>query len=114
MSDIPQNVPWDKMGDLFKSASKTSPCKGARVTVARGKHKDKVGTVTWHGVNTFSQAGRYGSDLSNMLREAIGIHGFRVRIQPDEGDAFFTNCENLSVDKAGAIIPPEGKESGNE
>lgn len=110
MSDLPQNVPWKAMQGLFSDAAGESPRKGARVTVAKGKHRGKVGTVTWHGEDRYSQAGRYGSDLSNMLREAIGVSGYRVRIQPDDGEQFFTSCENLDLDEKGAVIPPNLKD----
>ena len=110
MSDIPQNVPWDSMKGLCTDASQTSPRPGKRVNIVRGKHKGKVGVVTWHGENKFYDRTRYGSALSHMLGEAIGLHGFRVRIQPDDdSEAFFTNAENLDHNKRGAIIEPAEK-----
>ena len=104
MKDIQQNVPWNSVKSLCLDASKDSPRPGKLVHVARGKHRGKSGLVTWHGPDKFYDRHRYGSALSNILSDSIGIHGFRVRIQPDSGKAFFTACENLRVDNKGAIV----------
>jgi hypothetical protein len=82
---------------LFDSVAPKRPDVGKRVTVNSGKHKRKCGIVTWHGVNKFSDAWRYGNDAEISLREAMGKFGYRVRIQPDEGEPFFVEANNVTV-----------------
>ena len=53
--------------------------------------------MTWHGVDKFSHAWRYGNDAQASLREATGKFGYRVRIQPDEGEPFFVDGEKVEV-----------------
>lgn len=78
---------------IMAEAAKEAPVKGKRVEVIRGKHKGLCGMVIWHGVDRYSHAGRYGSDMSDALRVARGVYGFRVRVQPENGPAVFVAAD---------------------
>jgi hypothetical protein len=100
-----QNVPWKEIGKVLSEAVSNAPAKGKLVRVAKGKYKGVIGVITWHGKDKYYND-RYRSGLSAMLSNAIGITGYRCRIQPEDGEAFFTACENLDIDERGAIIKP--------
>lgn len=81
--------------ELANRLSAYRPFVGRVVRVAEGrKHKGKIGRVTWHGVDKFSQAFRYG-DAS--LTEVIGRHGYRVGIEMENGERFFVPASYTMV-----------------
>lgn len=82
---------------LANTVSASRPSVGRSVTVTRGKHKGATGTVTWHGRDRYSDAFRYGSDSSHALREMAGQYGYRVRVQPQEGEAFYCRADYVEV-----------------
>jgi hypothetical protein len=69
------------------------------VRIEAGKHEGIVGLVTWHGPDQYASS-RYQSEAQLLLRDLKGREGFRIRVQPDKGQAFFTRAEY-------AIVLPE-------
>lgn len=98
---------WDSMtqeqGQSFANlASAYRPFVGSTVRVMGGyrcakKHVGKIGQVTWHGKDRFSTAWRYCDGNQAALREVMGQSGYCIRIQPDEGDAFFVPANTVMV-----------------
>ena len=85
------------------AAAAECPAVGRRVRVARGRrHLGVEGVVVWHGRDTYSHAGRYGSDLGNVLREARGVYGFRVGILAANGQQVFVSAEHVDIMPAAA------------
>lgn len=84
---------------LANSLSAYRPFVGRTVRVDKGrKHLGTLGTVTWHGVDHFSKAGRYGGPDVQSVREVMGRWGYRVRVQPLDGsEPFFVSAENVMV-----------------
>ena len=82
---------------LANTVSANRPSVGRTVVVTRGKHTGATGVVVWHGLDKFSDAFRYGSDSSHALREMNGTFGYRVKVQPEEGDGFFVRADYVEV-----------------
>lgn len=88
---------------LFDLMGERKPRVGRRVIVRQDAKVKKTrglsGVVTWHGVDQFA-APRYCSkwDMAgDGARIARGTSGFRVRVQPDEGAAFFVSAADVAI-----------------
>ena len=79
---------------LMELAAKERPGVGTTVKVLHGKHKDKVGLVFWHGPKPHFYS--HMDDLSDCMRQARGIYGFRVGIKT-ESEKFFVDADSVSV-----------------
>ena len=74
------------------------PNVGTTVRVIEGKRMGETGTVTWHGIDRFNRtAFRYCDDMQAHLRDLRGKWGFRICVQPAEGEKFFIGAEKVCV-----------------
>jgi hypothetical protein len=88
---------WKALAEIAGEAFKKAPKKGKRVKIVGGrKHKGKEGVVFWHGRDPF-EGRRYGSEMQQVLSNAIGMFGFRSGIQTDDGEKFFVPSEYCEV-----------------
>jgi hypothetical protein len=90
----------DAWNALFASVADQRPSVGKLVRVVDGrKHKGEEGRVVWHGEDRYymAQHRRFMSDAQSALNEARGRNGWRVRIQPEEGESFFVNAAYVEV-----------------
>jgi hypothetical protein len=90
----------DAWNALFASVGAECPSVGKRVRIVQGrKHRGLTGRVTWHGEDRYYMAAhrRFWSDAQAALNEARGRQGWRVRIQPDAGDAVYVNAAYVEV-----------------
>jgi len=86
------------LGDIMGSASDESPRKGRQVTILRGKHKGKSGIVFWHGKDQFARVSRYdGNWMQQSMTAAIGRSDYRIGVQTESGEKFFTNADYAQV-----------------
>ncbi len=83
---------WQKLADDCKE---TRPSKGKRVRVTSGKHKGKEGLVTWHGRDKYYST-RYQTTAQLWLRDFMGTHGYRCRIQTAT-ESFFVAAEKVEI-----------------
>ena len=92
---------WEALRAISQDPRITArrPNAGCTVRVIEGKRLGMVGRVTWHGINRFNRAAfRYGDDMTGHLRDLHGQHGYRVRVQPEDGSApFFIAAEKVCV-----------------
>lgn len=94
---------WGKLSheegqQLADRLSADRPFVGRTVRVDRGKkHVGKIGRVTWHGLDKFSTAFRYGSPDSASLTEVRGRYGYRIRVQTEQGESFFVPADYVMV-----------------
>lgn len=89
---------WQAIGKLAEGMAAERPSVGKRVTVTGGrKHKGKVGTVFYHRPDAFGHPFRYCNDMQRAMREARGTNGFRVGIETDDGEKFFTAANQVTV-----------------
>jgi hypothetical protein len=72
------------------------PSVGKTVKVTSGKSSGIVGKVTWHGRDKFAKD-YYATDAQLTLREFEGRRGYRIRVQPEAGDAFFVDADKVEV-----------------
>lgn len=83
--------------ELSNSLSAQRPSKGKTVQIVRGKHKGKEGIVTWQGIDRFNNGYRYCNEAQAHMRDMAGRYGWKVRVQPYQGEAFFTKAEYTEV-----------------
>jgi hypothetical protein len=88
---------WDVLRDIAPSISAARPTVGQMVRVVEGKHRGTVGRITWHGRDKFTHAFRYGDAMQHHMTDMMGAWGFRVRIQPEQGEPFFVAAERVIV-----------------
>ena len=81
---------------LVTSEAAQRPIKGTTVRITTGKFEGQTGTVTWHGVDAY-YSWRYFDSAMKVLAQARGREGYRIRVQPETGDAFFTKAEYALV-----------------
>jgi len=79
---------------LMELAAKERPGVGTTVKVLHGKHKNKVGVVFWHGPQPHFYS--HMDDLSDCMRQARGVYGFRVGIKT-EAEKFFVDADNVEI-----------------
>lgn len=91
------NGAWEALREVAPLIAAARPCVGRVVQVRSGKRRGVIGTVTWHGTDRFTHAFRYGDEMSRHFTDIAGAHGFRVRVQPNEGEAFFVAAEKVMV-----------------
>ena len=83
--------------DLFESVQARRPSVGKTVRVVSGKkHIGKSGQVIWHGEDKFYST-RYRADAQESMREAMGLHGFRVGIKTADGEKFFVGADKVEI-----------------
>lgn len=88
----------DDFARILREQAAKSPRVGATVRVKEGrKHLGVVGQVTWHGRDNFSNAYRYCDGWQAHMRDANGTWGFRVRVQPEDGESFFIAADKVEV-----------------
>lgn len=75
--------------ELFKGW----PSREKHVRVMHGKHKDKIGLVTWHGPSSFSKP----LHKNIWVAHAIGREGYRVKIKTKTNEEFFVDAEHVEV-----------------
>lgn len=78
--------------EAINVACERSPRVGKRVTIYHGKHRGKSGIVFWHGKNKHKRD-HSSNWMQAGLREAIGTTGYRIGVQTDGGEKFFTSAE---------------------
>lgn len=62
------------------------------------EHQDKVGRVTWHGIDQFNRdAWRDGASCTHALREVCGRYGYHVGIETEAGERFVVPAESVMV-----------------
>ena len=84
---------------LFRELDQDRPSVGRTVKVVRGrKNRGVVGVVVWHGRDQYYDD-RYDSSAQRAFNEAQGKFGYRVRISPENGPAFFVKAEYVDVVK---------------
>jgi hypothetical protein len=80
---------------IIKEATKDQPRVGDKIKVVGGrKHKGKEGVVFWRG-NAKTYGRRYGSDLQQVMSDALG-HRARLGVKSADGEKFFlpmSQCE---------------------
>lgn len=69
------------------------PSREKRVKVLHGKHKGKIGLVTWHGPSGFGH--RKHKDI--WVAHAIGREGYRVKIRTQYNEEFYVDAEKVEV-----------------
>jgi len=88
---------WQRLAD---DCAVNRPSKGKHVLVIYGKHAEKEGIVTWHGIDQYAST-RYKTGAQLHLRDLMGRSGFRVRI--DTGtENFFIDADKVDVIKSAA------------
>jgi hypothetical protein len=85
----------DGFCDLLRDIAATRPAVGMLAKVTEGKRAGTMGRITWHGVDRFA-SNRYLDDAQRHLRACMGTWGFRVRIAPEAGEAFFVSAEKIA------------------
>jgi hypothetical protein len=94
---------WETLTPAFEKAQGNKPSAGRRVKVCSGKkHLGESGVVTWHGKDKFGSGDRYHSDVQAALSNAIGRIGYRVRIQPENGEPFFVSADYVEIAETAA------------
>jgi hypothetical protein len=89
---------WESLVVVFENVAKDRPSVGCTVKVVKGrKHVGETGKVAWHGKDKYLNMDRYQTDVQVALADAIGKIGYRVRIQPEYGEAFFVSAEYVEV-----------------
>ena len=89
---------WDALRAVAPLVTADRPNVGRTARVDEGKHKGKVGRITWHGRDKFTQAYRYGDSMSHHMTDMRGRWGFRVRlVDLETAEAFFVSAEYLMV-----------------
>ena len=81
---------------LITDVAKHRPVVGTTVTITTGKYKGQTGRVTWHGVDQYASTQFLDSALL-MLQQMHGREGYRIRVQPETGAAFFTKAQYANV-----------------
>lgn len=84
---------WQAIAD---SCEAKRPSAGKLVRVSSGKHSGETGIVTWHGIDRFADT-RFQTDAQLQMRDMMGTFGFRVRVQPESGTAFFVSADKVEV-----------------
>jgi hypothetical protein len=81
---------------LANQVAPQRPIRGTHVRITRGTYMGTEGTVTWHGVDTYAST-RYFDSAMLALRQMHGREGYRIRVQPAQGEAFFCKAEYAEV-----------------
>lgn len=84
--------------DIIARTSIDRPSKGKRVRVTSGrKYKGVEGVVVWHGLDKFSNPHRFYDSAQITMSEIMGRNGYRVKIQPDNGQPFYVSADWVVV-----------------
>lgn len=83
---------------LANTAAAERPSVGKLVLINRGrKHKGKVGTVTRHQRDAYSDAFRYGDSSSHFLKECRGRDGYIVLVKTEENETFWVKADYAEI-----------------
>lgn len=91
---------WETLVKVFENVALDRPSVGKTVKIVKGrKHLGETGLVTWHGKDRYMNMDRYYTDVQAAMAYAIGKIGYRVRVQPESGEAFFVSADYVEVVK---------------
>ena len=89
---------WDALKRISEQGDDQRPSVGRMVRVVKGrKHVGEVGLVTWHGKDKYCDLDRYKSPIQVAMADVVGRTGYRIRISPDDGAAFFVCADYVEV-----------------
>lgn len=86
---------------LFNDVALDKPQIGDAARVMTGKHTGAIGIVRHHMVSRFKRPFRYGSELSHMMTQARGRHGYIVRLETEDGESFWADASQIMLCKGG-------------
>ena len=81
---------------VIDDTSNNRPSVGRQVTITKGKNKGASGRVTWHGVDAYAST-QYKTEAMLAMQQVIGREGYRIRVQPVQGAAFFCKATCAEV-----------------
>lgn len=87
----------EKGRDLASLLAQDRPSVGRVVKIISGAHTGAVGKVVWHGPSRFARGLRYADDTARACNAVRGRYGWRIRVQTEQGSAFFADADATIV-----------------